>query len=326
MRLSAVIALSGAAALAMAAGSSVVPVAGAPSQPPPLRTLDAEGINVDALRGVVVWESQRGGRAALVRKVGGRRAMAIPGARRLPWSGDILSSGSFRGLDLGLDRRGRVAATYEVCGRLRCSGWRDVDARSGRERRLTVPTPPGCRVWSAVTRWRARVAALLLCRGTGRSGVYVADGRHTRLVRGLSDARARAGDVDLDLTGHLLVGMTANRIWVASLDRPRCRSRDVRLPGWVNLAEVQAAPGRVWWGISVAGDFGGSASEFATAAVGPGCAITEKERISSFPELDWSSGSFAVDGPTVYVAGRETGGVVSQPIGPRHSPDSPPGV
>ena len=80
----------------------------------------------------------------------------------------------------------------------------------------------------------------------------------------------------------------------------------------------------MWWGFSSAADFGGSEFTYGTAAVGPGCSVSATRTFDSFPELDWATGTFAVDGPEVYVAGRETGGVVSAPVG--HSPGSPPGA
>lgn len=42
--------------------------------------------------------------------------------------------------------------------------------------------------------------------------------------------------------------------------------------------------------------------------------MSEKRTIESFPEIDWATGTFAVDGPDVYVAGRESGGLVSAPL------------
>jgi len=276
------------------------------------RVLDAEGFNVGALRGVVVWEGRRGRRAALIRRIEGRES-AVPGGRRATWSDDILDTGRFTQLDLGLDARNRIVAVYRLCGLRRCGGVFVADVRSGGERRVVIPAPPRCRSFGPVARWRTTIAATFACRGRGRSGVYVVRGRNARLVRKLSAAQARTG-VTLDLGPDVLVGASAGEVWVASPGAPACRTVAVPVPRSVNRVDVHATPGRAWWGFSTAADFGGSVFQFGTAAVGPSCAVTDTRTIDTFPELDWATGTFAVDGPNIYVAGRDTGGVVTAPI------------
>ena len=296
MRRNGAIAVGSAAALAVAAWSPTAPAA----------VLDRDGVNVGALRDVVVWEGARGGRAALIRRIDGRTS-AIPGLRRGGLTDDPLDTGRFDGLDLGVNARGRVIATYRFCGLERCGGLRVVDVRSGTERPLRVRVPPRCRVGS-VARWRTRTAAALSCRESARSGVYVSRGRRARLVRVLPAASA------IDLGPDLLAGLTADGVWIARPGAPSCRAVVARLPRGVNRADVHVTPGRVWWGFSTAAEFGGSEFGYRTAAVGPGCTVSERKAIGSWPELDWATGTFAVDGPTVYVAGRETGGLVSAPV------------
>lgn len=314
MRSSGVIAVSSACALAVAGLSSA---AGAPPSEPyavasAARTLDAGGFNVGALGGVVVWEGRRGGRAALIRRIDGRES-AIPGGRRATWADDILDTGRFKQLDLGLDARGRIVAVYWSCSLRRCGSTFVVDVRSGGERRLVFHTPPRCRSYGPVARWRRTIAATFACRGSGRSGVYVIRGRHARLVRRLSSGQARTG-VTLDLGPDVLIAASADEVWVASLGAPACRTVVVPVPRSVDRVDVHATPGRAWWGFSTAADFGGSDFQFGTAAVGPACAVTDTRTIDTFPELDWATGTFAIDGPNVYVAGRDTGGVVTAPV------------
>jgi hypothetical protein len=311
MRRSGAIAVSSAAALAVAASSSAAPAA-----PPPVRVLDPDGVNVGALRDVIVWEGARGGRAALIRRIGGRPS-AIPGLRRGELIDDPLDTGRFTGLDLGLDRRGRIIATYRFCGPERCGGLRVVDVRSGAERRLRVARPRRCDSVGALARWRTRTAFALGCRGSGRSGVYLARGRHARLVRALPAVRV------VDLGPDVLAWATAGGVWVGSPGVPGCRATVVRLPRTANNVDVHVTPGRVWWAFSTAADFGGSEFQYGTAAVGPGCSVSGTRTIDSLPELDWATGTFAVDGPNVFVAGRETGGLVSAPLS---SPGNQPGA
>jgi hypothetical protein len=296
MRRSGVIAASSAAALAAAALASAAPAA----------VLDPDGVNVGALRDTVVWEGVRGGRAALIRRIGGR-ASAIPDVRRGPLTEDPLDGGRFSGLDLGLDRLGRVVATYRFCGLTRCGGPRVVDVRAGAEQRLRVSRPARCFSIRALAHWRTRTAFALGCRGRGRSGVYLTSGGRARLVR--TDA-AEA----VDLGPGLLAWATADGVWVASPGAAGCRKAVVRLASEANHVDVHVTPGRVWWGFSTAADFGGSESVYGTAAVGPGCAVSGTRTIDSFPGLDWATGTFAVDGPNVFVAGRETGGLVSAAV------------
>jgi hypothetical protein len=279
-------------------------------QTPQPQVLDRGGVNVGALRGVVVWEARRGGRSALVRSVRGR-VRAIPGARAGEWTDDPLSSGNFSDLDLGLDAGGRVVATYRLCGVKRCRGPFVVDVLSGRGRRLEIHPPRRCEPSGPAAMWRTRIATTLRCTGRRRSGVYVVQGRRARLVA--RTAGTRFG-TEIDLVGETVAGIRAHEVWIASA-RASCRTVVARLPSFANLELVQLTTGRAWWGISTAADFGGNEWEYGTAAIGAGCAVSERRAITTFPELDWSSGSFAVDGERVYVGGRETGGVVSAPLG-----------
>ncbi len=161
--------------------------------------------------------------------------------------------------------------------------------------------------------WRTRIATTLRCTGSRRSGVYVVHGRRARLVTRTTGADTKYG-AEIDLAGDTVAGIRAHRVWIGSARAP-CRAVVAKLPSYANLEFVHMTAGRVWWGISTAADFGGNEWEYGTAAISAGCAVSERRTITSFPELDWSSGSFAVDGERVYVGGRETGGVVSAPLG-----------
>ena len=158
--------------------------------------------------------------------------------------------------------------------------------------------------------WRKRIVTTLRCTGGRRSGVYVLQGRRARLIW-----RTTAYSSSIDLLGDTIVGITAHRVWTAAVQTSRCQAVVATLPSYANLELVQMTPGRVWWAHSTAADFGGSESEFGSATVDRNCSIGEPQTLTTFPELDWSSGSFAVDGQTIFVAGRDTGGVVSALIG-----------
>ena len=123
------------------------------------------------------------------------------------------------------------------------------------------------------------------------------------------------GGTGLDILGGTVAGFTAHRAWIASAQGPRCRAIVAEVPDYADLELVHLSPGRLWWGVSTAGEYGGSESRFGTAEIGPGCAVGEPRAITGFPDLDWASGSFAVDSGTVYVGGRDTSGVVSAPAG-----------
>ena len=112
----------------------------------------------------------------------------------------------------------------------------------------------------------------------------------------------------------MLAGATADRVWIASPGAPACRAVVARLPDRANHVDVHVTPGRVWWGFSTAADFGGSEFTYGTAAVGPACSVSETRRSTRSPSSTGRPGTFAVDGATVYVAGRETGGLVSAPV------------
>jgi hypothetical protein len=96
---------------------------------------------------------------------------------------------------------------------------------------------------------------------------------------------------------------------------PGCRAIVAAVPDYVDLELVHLSPGRLWWGVSTAAEYGGTDSQFGTAGIGPGCAVSEPRAITGFPALDWADGSFAVDAGTVYLGGRDSGGIVSAPAG-----------
>jgi hypothetical protein len=127
--------------------------------------------------------------------------------------------------------------------------------------------------------------------------------------------KTTAATTAIDLLGDTIVGITAHRVWSAAVQTSRCQAFVATLPSYADLELVQMTPGRLWWAHSTAADFGGSESEFVSATVGRNCSIGEPQMHATFPELDWSSGSFAVDGQTIFVAGRDTGGIVSALIG-----------
>ncbi len=261
-----------------------------------VRTLDSGGRQVDVLRGVMTWWRQHDDDSPgpLMRRIGGRNTR-IPGA---PSAFDV------RGLDLGVDRSGRVVLVYGRCDR-GCRGPFVVDVRRGGERRLNVPARRGCKPGITASAWRDLIAYGLRCRD-GRSGVYLArDGRARRVLPLSFDA---AKDPKLDLTARFVIAAGQ----IIATGEPGC-SAFVRAPARPNfyVAAIDAHPDRLWWIRERVEDEGGADSELVTAAIDPGCRVRPLgdplPLAGRFPLQPPFADSLAVTADGFYVASSEIG-------------------
>ena len=121
---------------------------------------DPSAVQVDVLNGVVVWAAS--GRI-YVRRAGVTRRTQRLLRWDLPEPFEGVRSGQ---LDLGLDQRGRVVATFNACAD-GCPP-QMLDVATMEIRPLRVPVPRGCSVGAAAL-WRSRVAFGVRCaRGVTR--------------------------------------------------------------------------------------------------------------------------------------------------------------
>jgi hypothetical protein len=279
----------------------LVPMAAAPAHAQG-RLVDEDGYRVDALRGVAVWARPyaRDG-AVLMRRIDGRTS-------RIPRVKPIASP---IGMDLGIDRNGRLVLVYGRCDLGgSCRGPFIVDVRRGGERRLTVQTRRGCVPGPTASVWR-RVTAFTLRCGDDSSGVYmVDDGRLRRLIP-LTFSEAKYAEIDLTAR------YVSHYRDIASTGKERCRSELPPSPPRYKVSEVHAGPDRVWWLRELVGDWGGGESELVSAAVGPDCQLTllgnprplDPLRLRSSPPL---ADGLAIDRNTLYLTGEGIGVTISE--------------
>jgi hypothetical protein len=284
------------------AGIVVAGVLGAAGPAPAaVRVLDPKAADGDALRGVVVWHRDRGRDLVLMRRIAGRtsRVPGVPPAR------------SFGSVDLGLDARGRVIASYARCDeRPHCRPY-VADVRRGGERRHALPRHRGCRAPGATSQWGSRIAYTLICPGSARGGVYVARGGRTRRVLPLT------GGVEIDLGRRLLSASNHESVWATTVDA-RCRRRLAApdMPPGVAYRAAHVAGNRVWWLHQVVEDFGGGAVELHGVVLGPRCsAPAEPARDLSHLVFDPWVEDFGIDRSRLYIALPFGDGIVSLRLG-----------
>ena len=168
---------------------------------------DPAAQQLTALDGTIVWVSAAFGSQRLVQRAPDGTISAVEGAP---------PSRSYRSLDLGRDSDGKLLLTYLRCdaGRACKSLWNDLDGRRATFRNLE---PPRCKISTAVSRWRTRLAYGLFCSGSQanqrRTGLYVKNGPRRALRLALPKDAARFGVrfvESVDLRGGRVAAVAAD--------------------------------------------------------------------------------------------------------------------
>lgn len=190
----------------MLAASCLALPAGAFAQDPPI-VPDPAVQQITALDGTIVWVSGPFGSQRLMQRT--------PGGTISPVEGAPLSR-SYRSIDLGKNRDGKLLLTYLRCdtGSSCKALWNDLDGRRATYRNLTLP---GCTISTAVSQWRARVAYGLSCSGSEaaqkRTGLYTKNGSRpiVRLPRPRDAVRFRVRFIEsVDLRGERVAAVAAD--------------------------------------------------------------------------------------------------------------------
>jgi hypothetical protein len=189
----------------LTAGACLVLPAGAAAQDTVAADPAAEQIT--ALDGTVVWVSGGFGRQRLVQRTPDGTIAPVKGAPQ---------SRSYRSIDLGRDSDGKLRLTYLRCDTSSSckSLWDDLDGRRATFRNLEAPK---CRVNTAVSQWRTRVAYGLFCTGSAANqkltGLYTKNGsrRPVRLPRPKDAVRFGVRAIEsVDLRGERVAAVAAD--------------------------------------------------------------------------------------------------------------------
>jgi hypothetical protein len=125
-------------------------------------------------------------------------------------------SRSYRSIDLGKDSDGKLRLTYLRCDTSSSckSLWNDLDGRRATFRNLE---PPKCRVNTAVSQWRTRLAYGLFCTGSAANrkltGLYTKNGsrRPVRLPRPKDAVKFGVRAIEsVDLRGQRVAAVAAD--------------------------------------------------------------------------------------------------------------------
>jgi len=129
---------------------------------------DPAAQQITALAGRIAWVTGPRGHQNLMQRTADGAVTAVIGAR---------AAESYRAVDLGFDRTGRLVLTYLDCPRDNpCAAFQDD--LQGHRSQLTGFAPRGCSLLTAPAYWRTRSVYGLECRRDGkpdarRSGLYV---------------------------------------------------------------------------------------------------------------------------------------------------------
>jgi hypothetical protein len=168
---------------------------------------DPAAQQITALDGTIVWVSGAFGHQRLIQRAPDG---TIAPVRNAP------ESRSYRSIDLGHDRDGKLRLTYLRCDTTSSckSLWDDLDGRRATFRNLT---PPKCTISTAVSQWRARLAYGLDCTGSAANrkltGLYTKNGsRHAvRLPRPKDAVRFGVRSIEsVDLRGTRVAAVAAD--------------------------------------------------------------------------------------------------------------------
>ena len=293
----------------------------------PTVVADPAATQVTALAGVIVWVSGPYGQQKLMTR--GVDGVVTP-VSRAP------AAASYRTVDLGYDRIGRLVATYLDCPQTgRCTAFQD-DLR-GHRAELKGFAPTGCELTTAPAYWRTRSVFGLSCRrgkqpDPWRSGVYLkVDGHPARRLGLPKVAFTTVIDpvvASVDLRGHQL----AARVEFGTAELAVSETVDGRVLGSFLVADAEGDTGQVATG-PVLGAGGGiwTLTDTQTSGTDPLEATIERlengrrdhERLVSPPgPTDPMTGrpafratGIAVDGGTLYLLVPGTG-VVSHTFVP----------
>jgi hypothetical protein len=162
---------------------------------------------ITALDGTIVWVSGRVGSQRLWQRGPAGTIAPVKGAPQ---------SRSYRSVDLGKDRDGKLRLTYLRCDtNSSCKSlWDDLDGRRATFRKLE---PPRCKISTAVSQWRARLAYGLFCTGSAANrkltGLYTKNGsrRPVRLPRPKDAVRFGVRAIEsVDLRGRRVAAVAAD--------------------------------------------------------------------------------------------------------------------
>ena len=114
---------------------------------------DPAAQQITALDGTIVWVSGKFGHQTLMQRTSDGTVAAVKGTRE---------SRSYPSIDLGHDADGKLRLTYLRCDTSSsCTAlWNDLDGRRASFRGLALP---GCKVTTAPSQWRSRIAYGQFC-------------------------------------------------------------------------------------------------------------------------------------------------------------------
>lgn len=289
---------------------------------------DVQAHQMTALKDNVVWvNSDR----MLMRRDSEGRVMRVPGA----------PVANYRSTDLGLTGSGRLVLTYLRCGSNgRCQAYSDnLAGRRSRYRRLA---PRRCKVSTAPSRWRQRVAYGLDCdKLAGRAGVH--DARRSGLfVRKGSGAAKRlrlpprptwsAASIErlnwVDLRGTTVGAVGGDDVVMTAfsqtVNRSRLRSQFVAGSEGLTVEWVRGmalGSGQALWTLAHSIHEGDPNVTKINRLGADGCASTEPITSTPGPGPEYgpfAAGAMAVDGRTMYLYLPGTG-IVTHDFDPTRS-------
>ena len=168
---------------------------------------DPAAQQITALDGTIVWVSGKFGHQKLMQRTSDGTVAAVKGTRE---------SRSYPSIDLGRDADGKLRLTYMRCDTSSsCTPlWNDLDGRRASFRGLALS---GCKVTTAPSQWRSRIAYGQFCSGSKRNrertGLYVKKGSRTpvQLPRPKDAVKFRVTAIDsVDLRGTRVAAVVAD--------------------------------------------------------------------------------------------------------------------
>ena len=280
---------------------------------------DPAARQVSALDGTIVWVSGPFGSQRLLQRTPDGAIAPVRGAP---------PARSYRSIDLGKDRDGKLLVTYLRCDTgVACKSlWNDLDGRRATYRKLA---PPKCQISTAVSQWRARLAYGLSCSGSQanrkRTGLYTKNGarRPVRLPRPKAAVRFGARFIEsVDLRGTRVAAVAAD-IYEYSFSQTVGGSGMRSFLAAASEGESEASArglaiqsASTHWTLTLS-EHAGDPNEAVLLRRQGGC--VQRERLISppdAPQQDFEAIDVAVDGTTLYLIRPGRGGIVSHTFTP----------